>query len=103
MVGAAKVARLIVAFAGMLDETVRVESREVNRQPGVLVADLDGNLVAVMALDVLDGRIQEIRTVINPDKLDHLGPVADAWRLRDEVMARRAANRPAAPGPGPRG
>jgi hypothetical protein len=30
-------------------------------------------------LDVLDGRIQVIRPVINPDKLGYLGPVADAW------------------------
>ena len=38
-----------------------------------------------MALDVLGGRIQTIRAVINPDKLGHLGPVADAWAVDREV------------------
>ena len=32
-------------------------------------------------LDVVDGRIQAIRNVLNPDKLRHVGPVADAWAL----------------------
>jgi RNA polymerase sigma-70 factor (ECF subfamily) len=37
-------------------------------------------------LDILDGQIQTIRTVNNPDKLGHVGPVADAWAaLRDET------------------
>ena len=38
-----------------------------------------------MALDVLGGRVQVIRSVINPDKLQHLGPVADAWALMRET------------------
>jgi hypothetical protein len=38
-----------------------------------------------LALDVLDGRIQTIRSVINPDKLGQLGPVADAWAVSREV------------------
>jgi len=43
-----------------------------------------------LALDILDGRIQTIRAVINPDKLGHLGPVADAWAVLREVnQARR--------------
>jgi RNA polymerase sigma-70 factor, ECF subfamily len=39
---------------------------------------------------VLDGRIQMIRMVVNPDKLGHVGPVADPWALaRDVKQARR--------------
>jgi RNA polymerase sigma-70 factor, ECF subfamily len=87
--GAARVARLICAFAPFLPEIVRIEPREVNHQPGAILQDRDDRVLAVMALDVLDGRIQTIRAVINPDKLAHLGPVADAWRLREEVQARR--------------
>jgi RNA polymerase sigma-70 factor (ECF subfamily) len=30
---------------------------------------------------VLDGRLQVICSVINPDKLRHIGPVADAWDM----------------------
>jgi RNA polymerase sigma-70 factor (ECF subfamily) len=36
-----------------------------------------------MSVDVADGVIQTIRSIINPDKLSHLGPVADIrWMLR---------------------
>jgi RNA polymerase sigma-70 factor, ECF subfamily len=46
-----------------------------------------------LALDVLGGRIQTIRAVINPDKLKHLGPVADAWAvLREAYQARRSTD-----------
>jgi RNA polymerase sigma-70 factor, ECF subfamily len=89
VVGSENVARLIGAFAPLLRGIVLVEPREVNDQPGAILQDRDGKVLAIMALDVLDGRIQTIRTVINPDKLAHLGPVADAWRLREEVQARR--------------
>ncbi|MEY9849318.1 P2-related tail formation protein [Streptacidiphilus sp. BW17] len=38
------------------------------------------------------GRIQAIRSVVNPDKLGRLGPVADAWALnREAQQARRTA------------
>ncbi|MET8030139.1 hypothetical protein ABZV51_40565 [Streptomyces avermitilis] len=37
----------------------------------------------------LDGQIQTIRSVINPDKLGHLGPVADAWAVDQEVKQTR--------------
>lgn len=43
-----------------------------------------------MALDILGGQIQAIHTVLNPDKLTHVGPVADAWAvLRETTQARR--------------
>jgi len=51
----------------------------VNGQPGVLACDADGDLIAVIALDVLDGQVLAIRTVANPEKLRHLGPVSRAW------------------------
>ena len=52
--------------------------------------DRDGKVLNTLALDVLDGRIQTIRSVINPDKLRHVGPVADAWAVAREVnQARR--------------
>jgi RNA polymerase sigma-70 factor (ECF subfamily) len=37
-----------------------------------------------MALDIAGGRITGIRSIVNPDKLGHLGPVADAWALARE-------------------
>jgi RNA polymerase sigma-70 factor (ECF subfamily) len=66
-----------------------VEPHEVNGQPGAIVRDRDGNVVGTMTLDVLGGRIQTIRSVANPDKLGHLGPVADGWAVAREVMRAR--------------
>jgi RNA polymerase sigma-70 factor (ECF subfamily) len=45
--------------------------------------DVDG--VRQLALDVLGGQIQAIRSVVNPDKLRHVGPVADAWAIAREL------------------
>jgi len=54
----------------------------VNGQPGVLAHDTDGGLIAVIAFDVLDGQIQAIRVVANPEKLGHIGPISRTWHLR---------------------
>jgi RNA polymerase sigma-70 factor (TIGR02957 family) len=54
----------------------------VNGQPGVLARDCDGGLIAVIAFEVLDGQVQAIRAVANPDKLRHIGPVSRTWHLR---------------------
>jgi sigma-70-like protein len=60
-----------------------VELRQimVNGQPGAEYLDADGSLIGVMSLDVADGQIQAIRSIVNPEKLKHLGPVADAQEL----------------------
>jgi RNA polymerase sigma-70 factor (ECF subfamily) len=69
-----------------------VAPHEVNGQPGAIFRDRDGRVVSTLVLDILDGQVQTIRTVINPDKLGHLGPVADAWAvLRQATRARRSA------------
>ena len=54
----------------------------VNGQPGVLACDADGSLIAVIAFDVLDGQVQAIRAVANPEKLRHIGPISRTWHLR---------------------
>jgi RNA polymerase sigma-70 factor (TIGR02957 family) len=55
----------------------------VNGQPGALLLDGEGRLFSVMALDIADGQVQGIRSIVNPDKLSHLGEVADlAAQLR---------------------
>jgi RNA polymerase sigma-70 factor (TIGR02957 family) len=82
--GRAKVARTLGAglraaarFGGF---TLRRE--EVNGQPGALVLDREGKLLAVMSLDVADGQIQAVNSIVNPDKLRHLGLVGDLRALR---------------------
>ena len=70
-----------------------MEPHEVNGQPGAIFRDRDNKVLTTWTLDVLDGRIQTIRSVQNPDKLGHVGPVADAWAVLREVnQARRPAD-----------
>ncbi|MEU4083187.1 RNA polymerase sigma-70 factor [Streptomyces aureus] len=90
VVGARNVARLLAAaFPVMARINVTFEPHEVNGQPGAVFRAPDGRILHTLALDVLDGRIQAIRSVLNPDKLGHLGPGADAWAVHREVQAAR--------------
>ena len=54
----------------------KVRRVDVNGQPGAVLMAA-GGVVSVMALDIADGRIQGIRSIVNPDKLHHVGEVAD--------------------------
>ena len=90
VIGADNVARVLASIFPVLARIdVRVEPREVNGQPGAILRDRDGNVGGTMTLDVLGGRIQTIRSVVNPDKLGHVGPVADAWAIAREMKQTR--------------
>ncbi|WP_371657495.1 RNA polymerase sigma-70 factor [Streptomyces sp. NBC_00280] len=90
VLGAENVARLLASvFPLMARIDVTFDPHEVNGQPGAVFRDRDGKVLHILALDVLDGQIQTIRSVINPDKLGHLGPVADAWAVDREVRRAR--------------
>jgi RNA polymerase sigma-70 factor, ECF subfamily len=82
IVGRKRVSRLM---AGVLAQVRKHEGRwrqtEVNGQPGVMFLDSGGRIASVMSVDVADGVIQTIRSIINPEKLEHLGPVADVRAL----------------------
>jgi RNA polymerase sigma-70 factor (ECF subfamily) len=95
--GAANVARLLASlFAPFARIGCVVEPREVNGQPAAIVRDRDAKVLGIWALDIVDGRIQAIRALLNPEKLAHLGPTADARAIiREAYQGRRA-------GPGPR-
>ncbi|WP_432126588.1 RNA polymerase sigma-70 factor [Streptomyces sp. bgisy082] len=88
--GTDRVARLLASvFPLMARVDVTFEPYEINGQPGAIFRDREGGVLHTLALDVLDGRIHTIRSVINPDKLGHLGPVADAWAVDREVKRAR--------------
>jgi RNA polymerase sigma-70 factor (TIGR02957 family) len=55
----------------------------VNGQPGAVVYDVGGRVVSVFALDIADGLVQAVRSVVNPDKLQHVGPTSDMYLRRD--------------------
>ncbi|MFC6707691.1 RNA polymerase sigma-70 factor [Flexivirga alba] len=90
IVGADNVARILTSTMPWFFQIGgRLELREVNGQPGALFRDRDGRVLNTWSLDVLDGRIQTIRTVLNPEKLEHLGPVADPWAIYEEAKQAR--------------
>jgi RNA polymerase sigma-70 factor (ECF subfamily) len=91
MVGADKVARVLASLFPRLDQIgASLTQREVNGQPGAVLRDREDKVAFTFALDVLVGRVQTIRSIGNPDKLRHIGPVADAWALQHEFRAARA-------------
>ncbi len=77
--GARSVARTFAAWARQAAHIpgLMVRMVDVNGQPGALSTDQDGNVINVMTLDIVDGRVQAIRSIVNPDKLSHLGPTAN--------------------------
>ncbi|VXB56605.1 RNA polymerase sigma-70 factor [Aeromicrobium sp. 9AM] len=92
--GAINVARVLgTNFPLLADIEAKIEPRQLNGAPGAVLRDRDGRVVGTMTLEVLDGRIQTIRSVVNPDKLGHVGPVGDGWALADEIKrARRSGH-----------
>jgi RNA polymerase sigma-70 factor (ECF subfamily) len=74
VVGANKVARLLVGFfEGYRSIGARMQPAQINGQPGVLAFDSESRLINVLAFDIVGDVLQNVRSVINPDKLGHLG------------------------------
>lgn len=95
VVGRASVARTLLAWVRLgrrFGGSIRPVT--INGGPGALVLDPDGRLVAVWALDIVDGAIRNVASIVNPDKLRHVGQVGS---LRDALVALRADR------PGPTG
>ena len=62
----------------------------VNGQPGAVVYDAEGRVASVFALDIADGQVQAVRSVVNPDKLQHLGPTSDLYLRPDRDLPWRS-------------
>jgi RNA polymerase sigma-70 factor (TIGR02957 family) len=81
--GRSRVARAVLNWFRLAARVpgVSVRAVEVNGDPGALLLDVQQRLIAVMALDTGGGQITSIGAIVNPDKLAHLGPVADVSSL----------------------
>ena len=78
MVGAQPVARALATFYKLADEWgVTLHPAIVNGQPGFRSLAPDGRLVNVVQIDIADGKVQRIHSMLNPDKLSHIGLVSD--------------------------
>jgi RNA polymerase sigma-70 factor, ECF subfamily len=82
LVGAARVAHAMRALfrQGARARGVTVTPAEVNGQPGWVAREADGAVIVVMTLEIAGARVTGIRSIVNPDKLGHLGPVSDRAR-----------------------
>jgi RNA polymerase sigma-70 factor (ECF subfamily) len=86
IVGRDYVSRLLVGIANQIQQVgVAIQIAEFNGQAGARLVGPDGRLISVFVLDIADGQVQTVRSVINPDKLRHLGPLADVQALRHHL------------------
>src|SRR5688572_31570265 len=81
--GRSRVARILINGLRQVARFPGVSLRpvEVNGGPGALWLDGQERLIGVVALDVAGSQITAISSIVNPDKLTHLGPVADIESL----------------------
>jgi RNA polymerase sigma-70 factor (ECF subfamily) len=89
IIGRGNVSRLLLGIAGQMRQLgITIRPAEINGQPGATFLDPDGNLTNIFVLDIADGQVRTVRSVINPEKLRHLGPLADLPRLRRQLHPR---------------
>jgi RNA polymerase sigma-70 factor, ECF subfamily len=100
IVGRDHVGRLLAALGRQLHLVGgSIRRTEVNGQPGALALGPDGSLISVLSIDITDGHVQMVRSVISRAKLQHLGQLADLAELaRSEERRRDTADDAAAPG-----
>ena len=79
--GRSHVARMLINSVVARLPEVSLRLAEVNGGPGALYLDGQQRLIAVVALDTAGGQITAISSIVNPDKLRHLGPVGDLGSL----------------------
>ena len=53
---------------------------EINGQPGAMFLDPDGVPVVAVSLDIVDGQVQTMHAVSNPEKLEHLRAMVNGPR-----------------------
>jgi RNA polymerase sigma-70 factor (ECF subfamily) len=82
--GRDQVAAFVLAlFADVSSHGVTIEPAFVNGGFGVIAHDSQGRIVSVVSIEIGDGVIQSVRSVVNPDKLQHLGAVSDVALIHD--------------------
>ena len=73
LVGAERVAKALIGWARQADSYGLVHRpAQVNGEPGLVFYDTDGKPVWVAALEIAEGVVVAVRSVLNPDKLAHV-------------------------------
>jgi RNA polymerase sigma-70 factor (ECF subfamily) len=81
--GRARVARTVMAFHRRAQQLGGIELRhvELNGGLGALAIGPEDRLISALIVETDGGEIRTINSIVNPDKLTHLGPVADVRAL----------------------
>jgi RNA polymerase sigma-70 factor (TIGR02957 family) len=91
--GRVRVARTLQGFSRVAKRygAVGVTTVEVNGEPGLITLDAQGKLINVIAFEFSGDRIQSVNSIVNPEKLGHLGrPLSDLPR---QLAAKRDRGR----------
>ena len=88
--GRTRAARTLVAWSKVMQRVggIEIHRAVVNGQPGATMSLQDGRLISVMALEFGDGQVRAVRSIVNPEKLEHLGPLADVQELVSRLQQR---------------
>jgi RNA polymerase sigma-70 factor, ECF subfamily len=71
--GRDKVARFVLGLGRLAGrDGIALQPADVNGQPGALAVGPDGSLLSVLSLDIVDGEIVTLRSVVNPEKIAHI-------------------------------
>ena len=80
--GAEKVAKFVLGLFRLTDRwSLTTRPALVNGQPGLVAYDPDDRVVSALSIEIADGAVVALRSVVNPDKLGHLGEVSDVARV----------------------
>jgi RNA polymerase sigma-70 factor (TIGR02957 family) len=81
--GRNRVARILINWVrlGARLPGVSLRPAEVNGGAGALILDGQQRVLGVLSIDIDGSEVTAIRSIVNPDKLSHLGPVGDLRSL----------------------
>ena len=80
IVGADRLARYLVGGMAKVDGVPCVVARRGSTASAAIRMELDGQLVGVVSLTVEDGRVTQVYSIANPDKLGRLDTEATLGR-----------------------
>lgn len=76
--GRVRVARTLGAWGRIAARIgASFDQREINGRPGAVVRDPEGRVLSAISLEIEAGAVRAVNSVVNPDKLRHLGPPGD--------------------------
>ena len=81
--GRSRVARTLLNWmkVGARIPGASLRTVEVNDSAGALLLDGEDRVISVWTLEIAGGQIHSVKSIVNPEKLAHLGPVADVRAL----------------------